>query len=363
MTELLNHAVYNFKNSFTNCRKLFQDENHQNGLSHAGEFGRYRENICKDFLQQFLPNHMKISDGFILNKNGNLSTQADLVIYDSDNTPKLERSGARFFPTETTYAIGEIKSVLNWSDLIGAVEKIRETKKLRQIPPSNYYPIRPINLMREIDYTLLNWQNIKYIHYDCTDIFNLKEDIEILRDKIECWESELDQFQDEKDKDEDKDEYEEKIKTNREILSTKIENFNIGLIYNLRIFEEMNLVSFIICERIKDLENKWEDNSSKLVRFSFEDEPFNFNVILSIEDGIIYHQQTGRPYPFPMKRNQKSGTVFLKADANNSHIKLFLSLILEALNKTSGYEFNAASYLFKNIEDDLKDKQKLRARD
>ena len=97
MSELLDTAINSFKSNFLNCRKLFQHDTNKNGLTHAGEFGRYRENICAEFIQQFLPNHMKISNGFLINKNGEYSNQTDLVIYDFDNTPKLEKSGVRFF--------------------------------------------------------------------------------------------------------------------------------------------------------------------------------------------------------------------------------------------------------------------------
>ena len=345
MSELLDTAIDSFKSNFLNCRKLFQHDTNKNGLTHAGEFGRYRENICAEFIQQFLPNHMKISNGFLINKTGEYSNQTDLVIYDFDNTPKLEKSGVRFFPTETTYAIGEIKSVLTISELEEVVKKIRITKKLRKITPDNFYPIRPINLMREIESTLINWQNISYIYEDNEKLFLLNEEITELTVQKMNLENDIDEAEN------NSDELREELDSIIKELNAKQEEFERDLVYNLKIFEEMNLVSFIICEEIRGIDKLNEDRKidNLLVNLPFEDEPFNFNIILSIKDGIIFHRNNGIPYPFPTRRNQKSGTYLLSGNTDDIHIKTFLWLLLEALNKTASYEFNPYSYLFKSM--------------
>jgi len=101
-------------------------------LIHPGEFGAYREVICKDFLRNFIPGRLEIGSGFIVSSSGKISTQCDIIIYDDKNTPLIESENRqRFFPVETVCSIGEIKSDLDKAGFKDAINKLAGNKSLR----------------------------------------------------------------------------------------------------------------------------------------------------------------------------------------------------------------------------------------
>ena len=134
---LSKQKVDSFCSSFkTIAKELFQDDS-SHTLRHPAEFGAYRERACADFLRLFLPTYLSIGSGFLINKNDQISTQCDLVIYDPQYTPLVEDAEKRrFFPVETVAAIGEVKSSLSKQDLLNALVKLAIAKQLRIIDGS-----------------------------------------------------------------------------------------------------------------------------------------------------------------------------------------------------------------------------------
>ena len=66
-------------------QKYFETHHHLSlKLIHAGEFGRLREVVSKDFVRFAIPRRLDIGTGFIMNHIGDVSTQADLVVYDKN---------------------------------------------------------------------------------------------------------------------------------------------------------------------------------------------------------------------------------------------------------------------------------------
>lgn len=123
----IEHFVFDFQNS---SKKMFYDA--EGKLFHPGEFGTYREKICIDLLRNVVPRRLDIGTGFIIDAEGNVSTQCDIVIFDSDNTPLLENEERqRFYPIETVVAVGEVKSTLKKSELKNALIKLSKVKKMR----------------------------------------------------------------------------------------------------------------------------------------------------------------------------------------------------------------------------------------
>ncbi len=133
----------NLKSSFQNSRKIFWDEK-QGKLIHPGEYGTYRELLVKKFLRMYVPKKFDISSGFLINSDGVVSSQCDLVIYDKDNTPQIENiDSQKFFPIETVAAVGEVKSDINSAkDLNVILKKLATVKELRRKikEPRPYYP-------------------------------------------------------------------------------------------------------------------------------------------------------------------------------------------------------------------------------
>lgn len=131
--ELTKEKIELFTNAFTGAKELFWDEK-QSKLIHPGEFGTYREDIVKDFISLFVPRKYAIESGFIINANGGISTQCDLVIYDAQSTPSMQSlQNQKFFPVETVLAVGEVKSdIQSRSSLSTALQKLAWVKKMRE---------------------------------------------------------------------------------------------------------------------------------------------------------------------------------------------------------------------------------------
>jgi hypothetical protein len=132
-TKILEEKIEFFKFAFQQTSKdIFFDENSKK-LIHPGEYGTYREAICRDFLRFFIPTRLAIGTGFLISDKGNVSKQCDLIIYDLNSTPLIENSERqRFFPVETVCAIGEVKSDIDKSGLKEAINKLARNKRLKE---------------------------------------------------------------------------------------------------------------------------------------------------------------------------------------------------------------------------------------
>src|SRR3954453_6663752 len=137
--ELLNEQIEIFRNSFSSVsRATFYDEQ-EGKLIHAGEFGMYREAVCRDFLRFLIPGRLALSQGFLINSHDEVSTQCDIIVYDSQSTPLIQSEDRqRFFPVETVCAVGEVKSNVSKTNLKEALHKLVNVKRMRdQVSASN----------------------------------------------------------------------------------------------------------------------------------------------------------------------------------------------------------------------------------
>lgn len=95
---------------------------------HPGEYGVYRERSLKQLLERCLRKAFSIGDGFVINKFNEISTQCDVVIFDT-NSDTISIDGVNtFYPVEVVYSIGEVKSTLNKSTLKEALRKLAKIK-------------------------------------------------------------------------------------------------------------------------------------------------------------------------------------------------------------------------------------------
>jgi hypothetical protein len=131
--QLLVEQIEIFRNAFsTVSRTTFFDKDAKQ-LLHPGEYGGYREAICRDFLKFFTPGRFAISQGFLINNNDEISSQCDIIVYDVNSTPLLQNeSRQRFFPVETVCVVGEVKSKLYKTELKEAVNKLANTNKIKE---------------------------------------------------------------------------------------------------------------------------------------------------------------------------------------------------------------------------------------
>lgn len=110
------------------ANSLFKDE--KNKLIHPGEFGKYREESCKNMLQLVLNNQVTIDDGFVITSDDAITTQCDIIVYNSRVSPIITDGISNIFPAEEVRLIGEVKSTLDKKAYIQALRKLAENKKV-----------------------------------------------------------------------------------------------------------------------------------------------------------------------------------------------------------------------------------------
>ena len=105
----------------------------RSSIPHRGESGALIENRIRDHLLTFLPEKVGVSSGFVLDADGSVSRQMDVILFDKANTPRIfANDGAQMFPVESTCAAGEIKTRLDAQSLGDAFEKCWSYKKLNR---------------------------------------------------------------------------------------------------------------------------------------------------------------------------------------------------------------------------------------
>lgn len=120
------------KKHFDHSELIFNKDDKEK-IFHNGEYGKYREEACKDFVKSIIPGGQDINDGFLINTeegDEGISTQCDIVVYDK-KSPIFSTSHIKFFTVETVTAIGEVKSTLDTGNLIDALIKLARNKEMR----------------------------------------------------------------------------------------------------------------------------------------------------------------------------------------------------------------------------------------
>lgn len=126
---ILKRKIDNFISTYgEDSNSLFK--NVTGKLIHPGEYGMYREECLKELLRCIIDKNMAISDGFIISANEEVSTQCDIIIYDSNVNPLIDNNIAKFYPMEIVHAIGEVKSDLDKNRFKEAIIKMANNKKL-----------------------------------------------------------------------------------------------------------------------------------------------------------------------------------------------------------------------------------------
>lgn len=100
---------------------------------HGPTIGDAGEQGWRDMLQFFLPRRYAVSNAFVVDSDGGLSLQLDVVIHDRHFTPLFwEIGGALFLPAESVYAVFEVKPALTLGHLRAAGEKVASVRGLRR---------------------------------------------------------------------------------------------------------------------------------------------------------------------------------------------------------------------------------------
>lgn len=101
-------------------------------MDHNLEKGLGNEQIFRDLLSDFLPDRYGVAKGKIVNSQGEMSKQCDVIIYDRMNCPKLfiDNNQNQILPIEGIYCVIEIKTTINRTILDSAFKNLLSTHQL-----------------------------------------------------------------------------------------------------------------------------------------------------------------------------------------------------------------------------------------
>lgn len=104
------------------------------GIKHPLGNGDNSEGGWKQFLEKILPKKYAVDSGFVIDCEGNISEQIDIIIYDNLYSPYIMSSGSgvKYIPVEAVYAIVEIKPIITKAYLKYANAKVESVKRLKR---------------------------------------------------------------------------------------------------------------------------------------------------------------------------------------------------------------------------------------
>lgn len=122
------------KSLFKNMQlQMLATFNTQELITHPGTKGDATENNWLSWMKEFLPKRYAADKAFIIDSDGNLSEQIDIVIYDKQYSPIVfKQNGALYITAESVYAVFEVKQELNKQNLEYAGGKIESVRQLRR---------------------------------------------------------------------------------------------------------------------------------------------------------------------------------------------------------------------------------------
>ncbi|MDD4495221.1 MAG: hypothetical protein PHV32_12935, partial [Eubacteriales bacterium] len=128
------------KDIFDSISKQMKDdfENIRVCLSHPGLKGSAFEEVFRNFLASYLPKTLAITQGVIVDVNGNVSRQLDIIIYDALHTPIFfENVTTRVIPVECVYAVVDVKAFIDSNEIENIYTymlSVRDMQKVALIP-------------------------------------------------------------------------------------------------------------------------------------------------------------------------------------------------------------------------------------
>lgn len=120
---------------FNKSNELVQRYQTSSELRHRGSKGAAREIFIDTFLSELYPEKYIVGHGEIIDSYGNVSPQADIIVYDAD-LPVLDHGGPKQFLAEGVRAHIEVKSNFDKSDIYDALSLVSEVKNIRKSVPS-----------------------------------------------------------------------------------------------------------------------------------------------------------------------------------------------------------------------------------
>jgi hypothetical protein len=106
---------------------------HTKVTEHPVEKGDATEINWHEWLTTYLPKRYRADKAFIVDCRGKKSEQIDLVIYDQQYSPFVfNQSGILYIPSESVYAVFEVKPTINKQTLTYAGNKAKSVRQLHR---------------------------------------------------------------------------------------------------------------------------------------------------------------------------------------------------------------------------------------
>lgn len=100
-------------------------------MPHPGVLGSSIENGWRRMLDKHLPWRYCVSKGFVVDAEGGMSNEIDLIIHDRQYSPLLfKHQGTLYIPAESVYGVFEIRPDLDAENLEYAGQKAASVRKL-----------------------------------------------------------------------------------------------------------------------------------------------------------------------------------------------------------------------------------------
>lgn len=109
-------------------------------ISHPGTMGDASELNWIEWLRTYLPNRYSVDKAFMIDCEGNLSDQIDVVIYDQQYTPFVfKQDNVIYVPAESVYGVFEVKQDLKKEHIEYAAEKAESVRALKRTSAPIYH--------------------------------------------------------------------------------------------------------------------------------------------------------------------------------------------------------------------------------
>lgn len=125
-----------------NLRQLFlglqremiaQLETARANIPHATIMGKVTEDSWLNLLKKHLPSRYMVSGGLVIDVDGNVSDQIDVIVFDRHYSPLvLKQEDVVYIPAESVYAVFEVKPEISKSTIEYAGKKARSVRRLRR---------------------------------------------------------------------------------------------------------------------------------------------------------------------------------------------------------------------------------------
>lgn len=101
-------------------------------IFHQGSKGDATENKWIEFFRTYLPKRYNVDKAMVIDHEGNVSQQIDIVVYDALYTPFIfNHDGFKYIPAESVYAVFEVKQDIK-NNIEYAGKKIESVRKLKR---------------------------------------------------------------------------------------------------------------------------------------------------------------------------------------------------------------------------------------